>query len=160
MCRSIRSLNFELFPPSPPQAFKLFPPPHIRHLNFWRLVRSNSHPRGENCSQGPYPCTILLLKKILWVIMQRTLLNSIIKATHSQTRIKLYRVKRSPCFKRSVVKTRTFFLVSIVIFTSIERSQSPSTEFQQPFCIVLHLYWTVTLSVTTQIKLQLFINTA
>ena len=92
--------------------------------------------------------------------MQRTLLNSIIKATHSQTRIKLYRVKRSPCFKRSVVKTRTFFLLSIVIFTSIERSQSPLTESQQPLCIVFHLYWTVTLSVTTQIKLQLFINTA
>ena len=151
MCQSIRSLNFELFPPSPPLAFKLFPPSPHQTFKLWRLVRSNSRPRGENCSQRPYPCTILLLK-ILWVIMQRTFLNSIIKATHSQTRIKLYRVKRSPCFKRSVVKTRTFFLVSIVIFTSIERSQSSLTEFQQPFCIVLHLYWTVTLSVTTQIK--------
>ena len=90
--------------------------------------------------------------------MQRTLLNSIIKATHSQTRIKLYRVKHSPCFKRSVVKTRTFFLLSIVIFTSIKRSSL--TKFQQPICIVLHLYLTVTLSVTTQIKLQLFINAA
>ena len=92
--------------------------------------------------------------------MQRTLLNSIMKATHNQTRIKLYRVKRSPCFKRSVVKTRTFFLLSIGIFTFIERSQSPLTESKQPLCIVFHLYWTVTLSVTTQIKLQLFINTA
>ena len=69
--------------------------------------------------------------------MQRTLLNSIIKATHSQTRIKLYRVKRSPCFKRSVVKTRTFFLLSIVIFTSIERSQSPLTESLLFHCHVL-----------------------
>ena len=109
MCRSIRSLNFELFPPSPPLAFKLFPPSPHQTFKLWRLVRSNSRPRGENCSQRPYPCTILWLK-ILWVIMQRTFLNSIIKATHSQTRIKLYRVKRSPCFKRSVVKTRTFFL--------------------------------------------------
>ena len=72
--------------------------------------------------------------------MQRTLLNSIIKATHSQTRIKLYRVERSPCFKWSVVKTRTFFLLSIVIFTSIKRSQSPLTESKQPLCIVFHLY--------------------
>ena len=69
--------------------------------------------------------------------MQRTLLNSIIKATHSQTRIKLYRVKRSPCFKRSVVKTRTFFLLSIVIFTSIERSQlSPNSLYVLSFTCI------------------------
>lgn len=53
MCRSIRSLNFELFPPSPPLAFKLFPPPHIRHLNFGDWFVQIPAPVGKIALKGP-----------------------------------------------------------------------------------------------------------
>ena len=57
--------------------------------------------------------------------------------------------------KRSVFKVPKFLTPSSIIFTSVKRLWSCLTEPQRPVCIVFHLYWTVTYSGTTQIKLRI-----
>ena len=60
-----------------------------------------------------------------------------------------------PVLSDQLSKSQMCFSLLTVIFTSIKWLQSPFTKSQQPVFIVFHLYWTVTESGTTQMKLRI-----
>ena len=60
-----------------------------------------------------------------------------------------------PVLSDQLSKSQMCFSLLTVIFTSIKWLQSPFTKSQQPVFIVLHPYWTVTESGTTQMKLRI-----
>ena len=126
MCRSIRSLNFELFPPSPPQAFKLFPSPH----QTFKLLKIGSFkfppPWGKLLSRA-LPMHNFIVKRFSeWSCSERCWIQ-LSKPRTVKPALSCTVLSAHPVLSGQLSK-RTFFLVSIVIFTSIERSQSPLTE--------------------------------
>ena len=60
-----------------------------------------------------------------------------------------------PVLSDQLSKSQMCFSLITVIFTSIKWLQSPFTKSQRPVFIVFHLYWTVTESGTTELKLRI-----
>ena len=92
-----------------------------------------------------YPCSWGMLN-FLWHLQFidaiKPVLNGAILSSH-------------PVLSDWLSKSQMCFSLITVIFTSIKWLQSPFTKSQRPVFIVFHLYWTVTESGTTQMKLRI-----